>query len=61
MAQFFDKILSKHQCSFRHGHNAQHCLIVLLEKWKESVDQGLMFGALITGLSKAFDSVPYNI
>ena len=32
MAQFFDKILSKHQCGFRNGHSAQKFLIVLLEK-----------------------------
>ena len=41
IAQFFDKILSKPQCGFRKGHSAQHSLIVLLEKWKENVDQGL--------------------
>ena len=33
IAQFFDKIVSKHQCVFRKGHSAQHFLIVLLEKW----------------------------
>ena len=38
IAQFFDKILSKHQCGFRKGHSAQHSLIVLLENWKEIVD-----------------------
>ena len=32
IAQFFDKLLSKHQCSFRKGHSVQHSLIVLLEK-----------------------------
>ena len=32
LSVFFDKILSKHQCSFRKGFNAQHCLINLLEK-----------------------------
>ena len=61
IAQFFDKILSKHQCGLRKGHNAQHSLIVLLEKWKESVDQGHVFGALLTDLSKAFDCLPHNL
>ena len=50
IAKFFDKIPSKHQCGFRKGHNAQHSLIVPLEKWKESVDQGHVFGALLTDL-----------
>ena len=59
--QFFDKILSKHQCGFRKGHSAQHSLIVLLEKWKESVDQGHLFRALLTALAKAFDCLLYNL
>ena len=42
IAQIFNKILSKHQCGFKKGHSAQHSLIVL-EKWKESVDQGHVF------------------
>ena len=61
IAQFFDKILSKHQCGFRKGHSAQHSLIVVLEKWKESVDRGHVFGALLTKLSKAFDCLPRNL
>ena len=32
---YFDKILSKYQCSFRKGCNSPHCLIVLSEKWKK--------------------------
>ena len=34
IAQFFDKILFKHQCGFRKGHSAQCYLIFLFEKWK---------------------------
>lgn len=52
--QFFDKLLSKHQHGFRQGRSAQHCLIVLFEKWREIVQQGLVFGALITELSQCF-------
>ena len=29
---FFDKVLSKHQCEFRKGFSAQHCLTKLLEQ-----------------------------
>ena len=49
---FFDSVLSKYQCGFRRGYNAQHCLITLIEKWKKSVDNGGAFGALFTDLSK---------
>ena len=61
IAQFFDKILPKHQCSFRKGHSAQHSLIVFLEKWKESVEQGHVFGALLTDLSKVFECLPHSL
>ena len=51
--QIFDKLLSKHQRGFRQGHSAHYCLIVLLEKWREIVQKGLVVGALITEISKA--------
>ena len=35
--------------------------LVLLEKWKESVDQGHVFGALLTDLSKSFDCLSHNL
>ena len=38
ISHFFDTILPKYQCSFRKGNGAQHCLIALLEKWRESID-----------------------
>ena len=58
---FFDKVLSKYQCGFRKGFSAQHCLIKLLEQWKKSIDQGLVFGALLTDLSKAFDCLSHEL
>ena len=58
---FFDSLLSKYQCGFRRGYNAQHCLITLIEKWKKSVDNGGAFGALLTDLSKAFDCLPHEL
>ena len=32
---YFDQILSEFQCGFREGHNSQHCLIALIEKWEK--------------------------
>ena len=58
---YFDQILSKYQCRFRKGYNAQHCLITLIEKWKKSVDNGGAFGALLTDLSKAFDCLSHEL
>ena len=39
----------------------QHPLILLLDKWRYNVDQGRMFGALLTDISKAFDCLPHDI
>ena len=58
---FFDSLLSKYQCSFRRGSNAQHCLISLIEKWKKSVDSGGTIGALLTDLLKAFDCLLHEL
>ena len=59
--KYFDDILSKYQCGFRKGYSAQHCLMSLIEKWKESVDSGGAFGALLTDLSKTFDRLPHDL
>ena len=61
ISDFFDTILSKYQYGFRKGHGAQHCLITLLEKRRESIDRGLEFGILLTDLSKAFDCLPHDL
>ena len=53
--------MSKYQCRFHRGYNAQHRLITLIEKWKKSVDNGGAFGALLTDLSKAFDCLPHEL
>ena len=34
--------------------STQHCLLLMIEKWKEAVDKDQSFGALLTKLSKAF-------
>ena len=39
----------------------QHCQLVMLEKFKESVDKGNEFGALLTDLSKIFDSNDHKL
>ena len=54
MQTYFDNLLSKYQCGFRKGFNAQHCLVSMIEKWKKTVDSGGAFDALMTDLSKEF-------
>ena len=61
MQTYFDHILSKYQCRFCKGFNAQHCLVSMIEEWKESVDNGGAFGTRITDLSKASDCLHHGL
>ena len=61
ISEFFENIFSKIQYGFRKGHSTQQCLLAMLEKWKRSVDSGKAFGALLTGLSKAFDCFGHKL
>ena len=56
-----DPFLPKSQCDFRKGYSTQYCLFAMLEKWKSAVDKGKTFGALLTGLSKAFDCLSHEL
>ena len=59
--EYFDNILLPSQCGFRKGYSAQHCLLVMIEKFKEAIDRGYEFGALLTDLSKAFDCINHPL
>ena len=61
MYKYLDQILSKYQCGFRQGYNTQHCLLMMVEKWKEALDKGGLGGALLTDLSKAFDCIKHDL
>ena len=61
ISDFFEDVFSKYQCGFRKGYSAPHCLLVMMKKWKQIVDYGGVFGALLTDLSKAFDCIPHDL
>ena len=61
MHKYFDQVLSKYQCGFRQGYNTQHCLLMMVEKWKEALDKNGLGGALLTDLSKAFDCIKHDL
>ena len=61
LSEFFDNILSKFQSGFRKGYGTQHCLLLMLEIWKEATDNNKAFGALLTDLSKAFDCWSHDL
>ena len=61
ISNYIENIFSKFQRGFRQHHSAQYCLICMIENWKKSVDKGKTFAALLTNLSKAFDSLSHDL
>ena len=55
MSFFLENIFSKGHCIFRKSFLTQQCYLTLLKKWKNAVDKGKSFGALLIVLSKVFD------
>ena len=58
---YFDKIFSIYQCGFCKGISTQHILLTMIEKMKISRDSKQCSAATLTGFSKAFDSIPYDL
>ena len=61
MYTYLNQIFSKYQCGLRKGHNAQHCLIEMIEKWRKFLDIRGHAGALLSDLSKAFDYIDHEL
>ena len=61
MSHFFENIFSKHASGFQKDFSTRQCLLAMLEKWKRSVDNNKMFGALLTDLSKVFDCLDHEL
>ena len=57
----FNIIFSRNQCGFWKGFSVANFLLPIIEKWRESLDQGSAYGALVTDLSKAFDCLPHEL
>ena len=53
--------LSKFISAYRKSYNTNHVLIRLIENWKKSLDEKKFVGAVLTNLSKAFDSIPHEL
>ena len=53
--------LSIYLCGFRKGMRAQNCLLLMVEKWRKSLDIRSKCGVLLTDLSKAFDCLMHDL
>ena len=61
ISAFFVNVFWKYQWRFRKGYNTQYCNFQMLEKLKEHVAKGKVFGALLTDLSLAFHCLDHEL
>ena len=47
LSNHFDNILSKFQCGFKKGYSPQHCLLLMIDKWKKAVDNHKVLGQFL--------------
>ena len=48
--EYINKYLLPYLCGFRKGYSTQHCLTVMIERWKSALDKNKIAGALLTDL-----------
>ena len=53
--------LAKYVTCFPKSHGTQHSLMTMLEKWKNALDKGEYVCVLFMDLSKAFDTINYDL
>ena len=58
---YLNIIFCKYQCGLQNVLNAQHCLIAMIEKWRQSLDSGGQAAGVLTDLSKAFDCINHEL
>ena len=58
---FIEVYLYQHMCGYRKKYSTQYALMLLIEKWKRTLDNHGYAGAIITDLSKAFDTINHEL
>ena len=58
---YVDNYLSPYLCGHRKGYNAQYALTTMIEKWKKSLDNKGIAGAILMDLSEAFDTINHEL
>ena len=56
-----DEFFSPYLCGYRKSFNTQYALLSPLEKWKKTLDNKGYTGAVLMGLSKAFDTINHEL
>ena len=53
--------MSKFLSAYRKNVSCQNVLLRLIEQWREYLDNNKLVGTVLMDLSKAFDSLPYDL
>ena len=61
IVSFINEKLYTYMCGYRKGYNTQYALMALLEEWKQSADKHGYAGAVIMDLSKAFNTIHFEL
>ena len=61
LSEYFENKCSESMSGFRKGYSCQDVLIRFIEKCKQRADNGIISGAVLTDLSKAFDILNHGL
>ena len=57
MEEYFSPLIS----AYRTNYSSKHVIIRLLEEWRKKLDDNFVVGAVLTDLSKVFDSILHDL
>ena len=61
ISSYMETYFSPYLCGFSKGYSTQDCLLSMIEKWRKSLDKREKAAAILTDLSKAFDSLKHSL
>ena len=61
ISDYIGKFLSPSLCGYRKGFSTQYALLTLTERWRFYLDKKGFAGAFLMDLSKAFDTIKYEL
>ena len=61
ISSYIERFLSPYLFGYRKHHSTEQCLIIMIETWKQSLNNKGAAGAILTDLSKAFDCLNHDL
>ena len=61
LKNYIDSFLSRFMSAYRKSYSSNHVVLILIENGKKLLDQNKFVGAILTDLSKAFDTIPHDL